>query len=133
MTEEAAVAAYWEAPVATLRGVGDKMAERLARLNIVTVQDLLFHLPSRYQDRTRVTPLGALRVGDEALICGEVLLAEVRYGRRPALLIRINDGTGALTLRLFHFTMQQREQFTPGVWLQCFVHTMYVKGHTIRS
>jgi len=120
VTEEAAVAAYWEAPVATLRGVGDKMAERLARLNIATVQDLLFHLPSRYQDRTRVTPLGALRVGDEALICGEVLLAEVRYGRRPALLVRINDGTGALTLRLFHFTMQQREQFTPGVWLQCF-------------
>ena len=49
-------------PVARLKGVGPRVAERLARLSIHTVQDLLFHLPLRYQDRTRIVPIGSLRV-----------------------------------------------------------------------
>ena len=75
------------------------MAERLERLNIRTVQDLLFHLPLRYQDRTRVAPIGDLRPGDSATIVGQVELTQVHLGRRRSLLSLLSDGTGSLYLR----------------------------------
>ena len=96
------------------------MAERLARLNIHTVQDLLFHLPLRYQDRTRVVPIGALRVGDQAVIEGEVQLSDVRFGKRRALLTRLSDGTGTITLRFFYFNAAQQSALSRGVKLRCF-------------
>ena len=54
--------------VTALHGVGPRLAEKLAALDIHTVQDLLFHLPLRYQDRTRITPIGALQPGRDAVI-----------------------------------------------------------------
>ena len=51
-------------PVTTLRGVGESLAGKLAKLGITTVQDLLFLLPLRYEDRTRVAPIGSLRGAD---------------------------------------------------------------------
>src|SRR3569623_373094 len=108
------------APISRLKGVGPRLAERLARLGIHCVQDVLFHLPARYQDRTRVVPIGALRPGDEAVIEGEVQLTELRYGKRPALLSRISDGTGSLTLRFFHFNAKQRDALQRGVRLRCY-------------
>src|SRR3569623_356309 len=108
------------APITRLKGVGPRLAERLARLGIHSVQDVLFHLPARYQDRTRVVPIGALRPGDEAVIAGEVQLTELRYGKRPALLSRISDGTGSLTLRVFHFNAKQRDALQRGVRLRCY-------------
>ena len=64
-------------PVTSLKGVGCRVAERLARLDIRSAQDMLFHLPSRYQDRTRVVPIGSLRPGDEAVIVAEIGLAQL--------------------------------------------------------
>ncbi|NIV73789.1 MAG: ATP-dependent DNA helicase RecG, partial [Gammaproteobacteria bacterium] len=87
-----------ELPVTTLRGVGPRVAERLAALGITSVQDLLFHLPLRYQDRTRLRPIGGLRAGEEAVVSGEIQLAQVSYGRRRSLLCVIRDGSGSLTL-----------------------------------
>lgn len=107
-------------PVRYLKGVGERLAERLARLGIATIQDLLFHLPVRYQDRTRILPIGSLQAGDEVVVQGEVLLTEVRYGRRRMLLSRIGDGTGSLTLRFFHFTVKQQENLARGAWVRCF-------------
>lgn len=107
-------------PVTVLRGVGPRIAELLMRLDITTVQDLLFHLPLRYQDRTRVIPLGALNAGDECLIEGEVLLTEIHQGRRRALLSRVSDGTGALTLRFFHFNAKQLAMLSRGVRVRCY-------------
>lgn len=106
--------------VTSLRGVGPRAAERLENLGITTVQDLLFHLPARYQDRTRVVPIGSLRPGDEAVVEGAVDLAEIKYGRQRMLLVRISDGTGALTLRFFHFNANQQAGFARGVKLRCF-------------
>ena len=103
-----------------LKGVGARVAEKLARLHIRTVQDVLFHLPSRYQDRTRIVPIGALQSGQFAVVAGEVELAEVRFGRRRALLVRISDGSGQLTLRFFHFSRQQQAQFQAGKHVSCF-------------
>ncbi|MCW8917278.1 MAG: ATP-dependent DNA helicase RecG [Gammaproteobacteria bacterium] len=106
--------------VTTLKGVGPSMAERLQRLRIQTVQDLLFHLPSRYQDRTRITPIGALRPGDEVVVEGEVQGSEVKFGRRRMLLTHISDGSGGLTLRFFHFNSAQQQSLSPGTRLRCF-------------
>lgn len=103
-----------------LKGVGPRNAERLAAIGVETVQDVLFHLPSRYQDRTRVTPIGALRHGDQAVVVGTVEAADIRYGRRRSLLLRLADGSGILTLRFFHFSAAQRSGLVRGTRLLCF-------------
>ncbi|MCC7463945.1 MAG: ATP-dependent DNA helicase RecG [Gammaproteobacteria bacterium] len=103
-----------------LRGVGDVAAERLARLGVRTIADLLFVLPVRYEDRTQVVPLGSLLAGAPALVEGEVLLAEIAFRRRRQLLVRLGDRTGSLTLRFFHFTPAQRTGLTRGTWLRCY-------------
>jgi ATP-dependent DNA helicase RecG len=109
-----------DTPVTVLRGVGPKNAERLAKLGIRNVQDLLFHLPIRYQDRTRIAPIGSLRPGDQAVIQGEVELADVRYGRRRSLLVRLTDGSGSIMLRFFHFSAAQHAGMARGASLRCF-------------
>src|SRR5690348_16903014 len=85
------------APVTRLRGVGPQVAEKLLKLNIHSVEDLLFHLPRQYEDRTRITPIGALRSGWTATVEGIIELTEVAFRGRRMLLSRISDGTGALT------------------------------------
>ncbi len=107
-------------PVGRLHGAGPKLAEKLERLGIREVRDLLFHLPLRYQDRTRITPAGAALPGTEAMLALQVDIAQVHFGRRRSLLVRCSDGTGALTLRFFHFSGAQQKQFTPGRTLRCF-------------
>lgn len=107
-------------PVQTLKGVGEAMAAKLATLGIFTLQDVLFHLPFRYQDRTRLTQIGALAPGREAVICGEVLVADIVVRQRRSLLVRINDGTGSVMLRFFHFNQQQVKQFERGCRVRCF-------------
>jgi len=107
-------------PVTSLKGVGPALAERLRRLGIECVQDLLFLLPLRYEDRTRVVPIGALHAGARAVVAGSVELAELVFRRRRTLLVRLGDGTGHLTLRFFHFSAAQQEQLQRGVRLRCF-------------
>jgi ATP-dependent DNA helicase RecG len=89
--------------------VGPALAGRLERLGVRSVQDLVFLLPLRYEDRTRVVPIGGVRPGQRAVIEGEVLLVEVVRRRRPMLLVALSDATGALTLRFFHFSARQQQ------------------------
>ena len=103
-----------------LKGVGLAMAEKLAKLHLHTVQDLLFHLPIRYQDRTRVVPIGQLRFGDEAVIEGEVTGCEIKMGKRRSLICRLKDPSGSLHLRFFHFSAAQKKQLENGKRLRCF-------------
>ncbi|WP_132544278.1 ATP-dependent DNA helicase RecG [Plasticicumulans lactativorans] len=109
-----------ERPLTALKSVGPRQAERLARLGLHTVGDLLFHLPLRYQDRTRVVPIGSLTPYTEAVIEGEVLLAEVVVRKRRALLVRLGDGTGSLTLRFFFFNAAQQAALARGERLRVF-------------
>ena len=104
-------------PITALAGVGERMAERLERLGLRTVADVLFHLPLRYQDRTRVRRIGELRAGDEAVIDATVEHAGLAHGRRRSLVARVHDGTGSLTLRWFHFAARQREKLVHGARL----------------
>jgi ATP-dependent DNA helicase RecG len=107
-------------PVTSLKGVGPALAARLSKLGIEQVADLLFLLPWRYEDRTRIVPVGSLRPGARAAVEGEIELAEVVFRRRRQLLLRLSDGTGFLTLRFFHFSAAQQQQLTRGTRLACF-------------
>jgi len=82
--------------------------------------DPLFLLPARYEDRTRVTPVGALFHGLRAVVEGEVQAADVVHRRRRALLVRISDGTGFLNLRFFYFSRAQQQGLARGTQLRCF-------------
>ncbi len=108
-------------PVDRLKRVGPRLAERLANLGVTSVQDLLFHLPSRYQDRTRLTQIRDLTPGAEVLVEGTVSAAELGFGRRRSLKVWLADGeTTGLMLRFFHFSTAQREALKPGVRLRCY-------------
>ncbi len=107
-------------PLTVLTGVGPVLAAKLERLGLYRVEDLLFLLPLRYEDRTQLVKLGALVAGTRCLVSGEVLLAETVYRGRRNLLVRIADGSGQLTLRFFHFSRSQQAQFQPGVRVTCF-------------
>ena len=107
-------------PVRELRGVGPKLAARLAEYGVHQVEDLLFHLPLRYQDRTRVTPIAAAREGADVVIEGEVRAADIVFGKRRSLVARIQDGSGTLTLRFFHFSAAQKNGLATGTRLRCF-------------
>ena len=106
--------------VSALKGVGEALAGKLGRLGVASIADLLFHLPLRYQDRTRVTPIGTLRAGHEAVVQGEVAACDVIKGRRRSLLVRLTDGSGILSLRFFHFSPAQQQQFQPGTRVHAF-------------
>ncbi len=114
MTELAAV------PVTAIKGVGAALAEKLARVGLENLQDLLFHLPLRYQDRTRIVPIGALRPGQDAVIEGTVAGADVLMGRRRSLLVRLQDGSGTLSLRFYHFSQAQKDALKRGTRLRCY-------------
>ena len=107
-------------PVTTLKGVGAALEEKLARVGLENLQDILFHLPLRYQDRTRVTPIGALRPGQDAVVEGVVSGADVVMGKRRSLLVRLQDGSGTLSLRFYHFSQAQKEGLKRGTHLRCY-------------
>lgn len=106
--------------ITSLKGVGPDVAERLRRGGITRVEDLLFLLPLRYEDRTQILPLGGLAVGARALVEGEVEVADVVFRGRRMLLCRIADGTGHLTLRFFHFSTAQQRSLAQGTRLRCY-------------
>jgi len=112
-------------PVTALSGIGGQTASRMRKLGIHTVGDLLWHLPHRYEDRTRVCPIASASVGMSALVCGKVALAEVMPTGRRSLVCKISDGTGELWLRFFHFTAGQTQQLKTGAWLSVFAEVRY--------
>ena len=108
-------------PLTCLHGVGPRLAAQLARLGLSTIEDLWFHLPLRYEDRTRITALRALAPDAPAQVEGVVTAVERSFRFRPQLRVAIEDGSGAaLTLRFFHFNRGQAEALAIGTRLRCF-------------
>lgn len=103
-----------------LPGVGPTFAKKLAACGIYTIQDLLFHLPYRYQDRTRVTPIRDIRHQDWAVVHGQICKTDIKYGRRRILQCIIEDKTGMVRLRFFHFNQQQAQAMQIGKHIQVF-------------
>lgn len=108
------------ASITTLHGIGPQLADKLARLDIHNRHDLLWHLPLRYRDLTRITPIGALSLHNEALVEGTIRGCNVVFGKRRSLLCLIQDGTGLLALRFYHFSKAQQLQMLPGVKIRAW-------------
>ena len=107
-------------PVTSLKGVGPGMAGKLEKLGLVSLQDLLFHLPLRYEDRTRVTAVRDLMPGIYTNIIGEVTDSQIVQGKRRMLVVTINDGSGSINLRFFHFTASQKNSLAIGLNIRCY-------------
>ena len=107
-------------PITELKGVGEKVAKKLAKLRIFNLQDLLFHLPSRYQDRTQIRAVASLQHGDEAVIEVSVDFSQIKYGRKRMLVVQASDLTGTLLLRFFHFGAGLQASFKQGTKVRCF-------------
>ncbi len=107
-------------PITALSDVSVKVAERLGRLGISTIEDLLFHLPLRYEDRTQIKPLATLKVGQTVLVEGVIQATEIKQGKRRSLVCTLSDGYSTIILRFFHFYPAQRYQLQAGVRLRCF-------------
>lgn len=122
-----ATGAVWlNQPVTAVKGVGPQVAARLERLHIQRVQDLCLHLPLRYEDRTRLTSLRALRAGIPAQVEGYVTSVQVQHARKPVLLVELTDDTRSVVLRFFNFSNQQKASLQVGARLRCFGEPRWV-------
>ena len=107
-------------PVASLKGVGDKLAATLAKLGLNSIQDLLFHLPSRYADRTRIAEMVELQSLQPAVIQGAITSSRVVFGKKRSLVVNLADDTGQVVLRFYFFTATQQKLLAEGNCLRCY-------------
>lgn len=107
-------------PLTDLKGVGEKMAEKLAKLGLSTIEDLLFHLPSRYEDRTQLYSLNQITPGDHVSFIATIENCEVTHGRRSMMVCHVYDDFGRATLRFFNFSASQKNAMQPGRLIRCF-------------
>lgn len=112
-------------PLTQLAGIGPQSAAKLQKLGIHTVQDLLFHLPLRYQDRSRIQPINQLQAGSMALVCGTIDFIDSIQRGRNSVICRISDATGSLAIRFFHFSVHQSQLLKPGQLLGCYGEIRY--------
>ncbi len=106
--------------LASLKGAGPKTLEKLARIGIHNIEDLLLHLPIRYEDKTKLTPIGRLQANTSALFEGEVVTAGVVYGKRRSYVCKLQQEFSVITVRLFHFSAAQTRRLQSGVRLRCY-------------
>jgi ATP-dependent DNA helicase RecG len=93
--------------LAQIKAFTKPLIANLAKLGISNVQGLLLHLPLRYIDETHITAIRDLRMGDSVQVEGEIVHAEVSYKPRKALIARLEDASGQLTLRFLNFYPSQ--------------------------
>lgn len=96
------------------------MVTRLEKIGLFTLQDLLFHLPLRYEDRTRITTIRDLLPGTFTNIIGEVTNNQIVHGKRRMMVVSLNDGTGKINLRFFHFSASQKNGLSIGTHIRCY-------------
>jgi ATP-dependent DNA helicase RecG len=104
----------------TLKGVGPSMAKRLEKLSLLSVQDLLFHLPLRYEDRTRVSSIRECLVGTHTNIVGEITSNQITHGKRRMMVVNVNDGTGNVQLCFFSFSASLKNSLSVGQTIRCY-------------
>ena len=107
-------------PIQNIRGVGPKIADTLSNLGIYQVEDAVFHLPYKYEDRTNLTPIGDAPYETPLLVEGEIVKSTVVFRGRRMLITEIFDGTGRLTMRMFHFAFAQHKNLKEGHRIRCF-------------
>lgn len=103
-----------------LAGVGAKMAEKLHKIGLNNVQDVLFHLPLRYEDRTRIWPINRVAPGQFLTVQGEISHCSLQFGKRKMLTVKIADTTGSITLKFFNFNAAMKNSFTQGKYVKAY-------------
>ena len=106
--------------ITSLKGVGPSLERKFNQLGIYNLQDLLFHLPFRYEDRTKLSPINSVKLGDRVQINGEIVSNKILFGKRRSLQCMLRDSTGFIYLRFFHFSSAQKNSLTPGKLLSCY-------------
>ena len=109
-----------QVPLSTLKGVGPSLAEKLEKIGLLSVQDMLFHLPLRYEDKTRVTTVRDLLVGTSTNIIGEITDNQITHGKRRMLVVTLHDGTGSIQLCFFSFSASQKNSLAIGKTIRCY-------------
>jgi ATP-dependent DNA helicase RecG len=94
-----------------LTGVGPKRLQALEAAGIRTLRDLVYHVPRRYIDRTRITPISSLREGDEAFFVAHIESVKTPPGR---LVVTVADETGTLELAFFNSAHYLKQQLAVG-------------------
>ena len=105
---------------ARLKGVGPALEKKLAAIGITSIQDLLFHLPLRYEDRTRITLTARAQIGEYMQFEGEVTSCDLQFGKRRSLRCSLRDSSGSMTLRFFHFSAAQKDSLAVGTQLRVY-------------
>ena len=111
-----------------IQGIGPTIEDKLFSMGIKTVYDILFHLPIRYQDRSKVQPIGSIKKDHFVVIEGEIRVSDIIFNKRRNLLCKIQDQTGTITLRFFNFNKTQKNSFRPGIYIRCFGKTSISRG-----
>lgn len=107
-------------PLSTFKGVGPSLAEKLEKIGLISVQDILFHLPLRYEDKTRITTVRDLLIGTSTNIIGEITNSQITHGKRRMLVVTLNDGTGTVQLCFFSFSASQKNSLAVGKTIRCY-------------
>ncbi|PCJ25224.1 MAG: ATP-dependent DNA helicase RecG [SAR86 cluster bacterium] len=107
-------------PLTQLQGVGPALEKKLNVIGIFNVQDLLFHLPLRYEDRTRIASIASIHTGDTVQLQGEITSCDIQFGRRRSLKCTLRDNSGFISLRFFHFSNSQKNSLAPGTQILCY-------------
>ena len=107
-------------PLTRLKGIGPSLEKKFHRLGIFNIQDLLFHLPFRYEDRTRIHRIGEIRLGEFVQLQGEIVSSRIQFGRRRSLHCVVQDNTGFINLRFFYFNASQKKSLATGKLIRCY-------------
>jgi len=117
-----------EIPVTELKGVGASLSIKLKKLDIESVQDILFHLPIRYEDRTRIYPLSSIKHGQSISVEGVIENSKINFGKRRSLSCFIRENNRYLECRFFHFSAAQKNAMIQGKKLRCFGEVKFSKN-----
>ena len=104
--------------VTSIKGVGEKLSQSLLKLGIKTIEDLFFHFPVGYQDRTKLKNIAELLPEEDFVIRGVVEKVSQTFVPRKMLLIRLKDNTGHIYIRFFYYFPGLRNIFKEGAELQ---------------
>jgi ATP-dependent DNA helicase RecG len=104
--------------VSTIKGVGEKLSSTLSKLGIKTIEDLLFHFPIGYQDRTTLRKIAELEPNKDFVVQGVIEKVSQTFIPRKMLLVKIKDNTGHLYLRFFYYFPGLRKVFKEGTLIQ---------------
>ena len=107
-------------PLSTFKGVGPSLAEKLEKIGLLSVQDILFHLPMRYEVKTRIMTVRELMPGTSTNIIGEVTDSQITHGKRRMLVVTLHDGTGSIQLCFFSFSASIKNSLTIGKTIRCY-------------